>query len=542
MLAWIAWSWRVMEQELYGPLWWCWIIVVLVVSAWFALVIRARRRHSVLAAPDSLTQSDTSVDGLPSVRCAAAPAPKPVSAAKNSVLIAYASQTGLAEQLARQTLESLRSAGVLARIEPLGALTLDDFSGADRMLFVASTTGDGEPPDDALNFSNQVMRKAAVLTQLRYGLLALGDRDYEDFCGFGRQLREWLRASGAQPLFDPVEVDSEDEGSLRHWQQCLALVSGSTQLPDWQAPRYQQWKLTERRCLNAGSLGEPCFHIALQPPHGGDRWQAGDLVEMGPRHSAEVVAMWLAETSFDGSKQVKVGKLRQSLSDALAGCRLPPIEQATGLDEEGLAATLQSLPHREYSIASIPSDGAIHLLVRQARADEGSLGLGSGWLTNYAALGAELALRVRNNVNFHLPVEDCPLIFLGNGTGMAALHALLHARITAGRYRNWLLFGERQQSCDFYYGDEIQRWRADGHIERTDFAWSRDQPDRIYVQQRLREAADDLRRWVDKGAAIYVCGSLAGMAPAVDAVLSEVLGASSLEQLRQQGRYRRDVY
>ena len=531
-----------MEQELYGPLWWRWIIVVLVVSAWFALIIRARRRHSVLAARDSLTQSDASEHDLPAVWCTAAPAPKPVTAVKASVLVAYASQTGFAEQLARQTLESLQSAGVPARIEPLGALTLDDFSGADWMLFVASTTGDGEPPDDALNFANQVMRKAAVLTHLRYGLLALGDRDYEDFCGFGRQLRQWLQASGAQPLFDPVEVDSEDEASLRHWQHCLAAVSGSTQLPDWRAPRYQQWKLIERRLLNPGSFGEPCFHIALQPPHGGDRWQAGDLVEMGPRHSAEVVALWLAETSFDGSKQVKVGNLRQSLSDALAGCRLPPIEQTAGLDEDDLAATLQSLPHREYSIASIPSDGAIHLLVRQARADEGSLGLGSGWLTNYARLGADVALRVRNNVNFQLPAQDCPLILLGNGTGMAALHALLHARIAAGRYRNWLLFGERQQSCDFYYRDDIERWRSDGYIERTDFAWSREQPERVYVQQRLSEAVDDLRRWVDDGAAIYVCGSLAGMAPAVDAVLSEVLGASLLEQLRQQGRYRRDVY
>ncbi|MEO7065905.1 MAG: sulfite reductase flavoprotein subunit alpha [Rhodanobacter sp.] len=542
VLAWMTWSWRVMEWGAYGVSWWRWMVVLLVAAGWLALVVRARLRRAAFVAPDSLAQSDMSAGDLSVAVTITEPAVKTVASVDTAILVAYASQTGFAEQLARQTFESLGSAGVPARLEPLGELTLNDLASAGRVLFVTSTTGDGDPPDDALSFASHVMASPALLTNLHYGLLALGDRDYEDFCGFGRQLRQWLQTSGAQPLFDPVEVDSEDEASLRHWQHQLASVSGATQLPDWQPPRYQRWKLMERRLLNPESLGGPCFHVALQPPLGGDRWQAGDLVEVGPAHAADAVAHWLADRGLDGSVVVKVGKLRQPLSDALAGCHLPTHEQGRGLDEAALAATLQMLPHREYSIASIPSDGAIHLLVRQTQAGEGSLGMGSGWLTSYAALGAEVALRVRNNVNFHVPANDRPLILLGNGTGMAALHALLRARVAANCRRNWLLFGERQQACDFYYHDEIQRWCLDGYIERTDFAWSRDQPERIYVQQRLREAADELRRWIDAGAAIYVCGSLAGMAPAVDAVLNDVLGAESLEQLRQQGRYRRDVY
>ncbi|MGP1665811.1 MAG: sulfite reductase flavoprotein subunit alpha, partial [Rhodanobacter sp.] len=120
--------------------------------------------------------------------------------------------------------------------------------------------------------------------------------------------------------------------------------------------------------------------------------------------------------------------------------------------------------------------------------------------------------------------------------------ALLKERVAAGQHRNWLLFGERQQAHDFHYGGEIRAWLAQGQLERADFAWSRDQPERVYVQQRLREAAGELRRWVGEGAAIYVCGSLDGMAPAVDEALGEVLGAAQLEQWREQGRYRRDVY
>jgi sulfite reductase (NADPH) flavoprotein alpha-component len=125
---------------------------------------------------------------------------------------------------------------------------------------------------------------------------------------------------------------------------------------------------------------------------------------------------------------------------------------------------------------------------------------------------------------------------------MAALRALLKERIDAGRYRNWLLYGERQQAHDFPYRDQIERWLADGRLERADFAWSRDQDERIYVQHRLLQAADTLREWVAAGAAIYVCGSLEGMAPAVDAVLGEVLGAAAVERLRDTGHYRRDVY
>lgn len=107
---------------------------------------------------------------------------------------------------------------------------------------------------------------------------------------------------------------------------------------------------------------------------------------------------------------------------------------------------------------------------------------------------------------------------------------------------SWLLFGERHAAHDFHYRDDIERWVMDGYIERIDFAWSRDQTGRIHVQQRLHEAADELRRWANAGAAIYVCGSLDGMAPGVDAVLREVLGAERVEQWRERGGYRRDVY
>src|SRR5690606_21173838 len=114
------------------------------------------------------------------------------------------------------------------------------------------------------------------LTGLRYGLLALGDRDYAQFCAFGHRLDGWLRSAGAQPLFDLIEVDNGDEGALRHWQHQLRELSGAPELPDWDAPRYQPWTLVAREQLNPGSLGGPAYHLELQPAERNDlRWEAG---------------------------------------------------------------------------------------------------------------------------------------------------------------------------------------------------------------------------------------------------------------------------
>jgi sulfite reductase (NADPH) flavoprotein alpha-component len=530
LLAALLWYCRVEAMQWHDPGRHCWLAAAGLLGSWMALVGWFHNRGRA--------EGSGAVSVAPMPQTAAASLP----AAQDTVRVFYASQTGLAEQLARQTWQSLQTAGVPSRVDAIDASTLAALRDTSRALFVVSTTGDGEPPDMAVAFARQAMASAADLAGIRYGLLALGDSDYDEFCGFGRQLQRWLRASGAQALFDPVEVDDEDAAALRHWQHHLAALCDVRDLPDWQPPRYQPWQLVERQRVNAGSLGGPCFHLALRPLQGAASWQAGDLVDIGPRHAPDDVARWLSAHALDGNVTVRFEKESLTLSNLLARCRLPAPGEMTGLDEAAVAARLQLLPHREYSIASVPADGAIHLLVRQQSNLDGTPGIGSGWLTMHAPIGSEIALRVRRNVAFHAPADARPLILIGNGTGMAALRALLKERIDAGRYRNWLLYGERQQAHDFPYRDEISQWLARGQLERADFAWSREQAERVYVQHRLRQAADTLREWVAAGAAIQVCGSLQGMAPAVDAVLGEVLGDTAVEQLRETGRYRRDVY
>jgi sulfite reductase (NADPH) flavoprotein alpha-component len=461
------------------------------------------------------------------------------------ILVAFASQTGAAERVAWRSAQMLQAAGIPVAVEPLARLDAARLARAGRALFVVSTFGDGEPPDDARAFHRRVMAETADgrLPNLRYGLLALGDSQYDRYCGFGHSLDHWLRGQGAAPLFDLVEVDRSDEGALRHWQHHLGAIGGKADLPDWSAPAYGRWRLAERRLLNPGSAGGPCYHLSLEPVEAGAvGWAAGDIAEIGPRHAPDLVEAFLAEAGLDGQAMVTKGRRTLPLADIVAESLLPVPDDLAGLGPQAAAARLAPLPSREYSIASLTSDGRIDLLVRQAVREDGTLGLGSGWLTAYAAPGSEIALRVRENPSFHAPGDDRPLILIGNGTGLAGLRAHLKARAAAGRNRNWLVFGERQAAHDFHHRAEIEGWVADGTIARLDLAFSRDQTERRYVQHRILAAADVLRAWVADGAAIYICGSLEGMAPDVERALADILGADGLERLADEGRYRRDVY
>ena len=462
---------------------------------------------------------------------------------EDAFLLAWASQTGFAQQLAEHTAQALRDAGKAVRVLPLHRVDADVLRTHRRALFIASTTGEGDPPDHALGFTRHVLGQPTSLAGLEYAVLALGDRAYDRFCGFGRRLDQWLHHNGAQPLFDRIDVDAGDAGALRHWQHRLGQLAGHTALADWSAPEYRPWSLAERRWLNPGSVGGPAYHVALTPVDAGDlHWQAGDIAEIGPRHSPADVMAWLLATGLDGTVDVEHDDATVELATLLQRSRLPAPDSVRGHPAQSVADALEPLPHREYSIASLPRDGSLQLLVRQMRHADGRLGSGSGWLTAHAEVGTEIDLRIRRNPAFHPPQDDRPMILIGNGTGLAGLRAHLKARARDGHHRNWLVFGERQRERDFHHGDEIEVWLRDGHLHHLDLAFSRDGVQRVYVQDVLREHTTRLRAWIADGAAVYVCGSLEGMAPAVDAVLRDIVGLDALEAMAADGRYCRDIY
>ena len=403
-------------------------------------------------------------------------------------LIGFASQNGFAERLAWQTAGQLQAAGAVVQVRSLAQLDEQALRGAERALFVVSTFGDGEAPDSARGFVRRVLAGEFDLRHLEYALLGLGDRQYQRFCGFGRQLHDWLQGQGARSLFSPVEVDNGDHSALQRWRVLLGELTGHA--PQHEAESAGQegfaaWTLRDKQCLNPTSSAAPVWRLAFDVP-AGQRWEAGDLVDI-----------------------------------------LPPQAGAQP---------------RSYSIASLAEDGVLEIIVRLHRQVDGSVGLCSGWLCDELAEGATASLRLRRNAGFQLPDDDRPLLLIGNGTGLASLRSLLRERARRGQPRNWLLFGERSAAHDFLCRDELLAWQAGGHLQRLDLAFSRDQAEKVYVQDRLRAAADELRAWLDAGAAIYVCGSLKGMGEGVEAVLRELLGTAALDELQEAGRYRRDLY
>ena len=457
-------------------------------------------------------------------------------------LIGFATQSGFAEQLAWQTAGQLQAAGLPVKVQRLADVTEQDLRQSQNALFVVSTFGDGEAPDSALGFERKLLGSPLALENLNYAVLGLGDRQYQHFCGFARRLQGWLAERGGTRLFEGVEVDSADPMALQHWQQQLGQITGSTPSALWQAPAYNNWTLVQREHLNPGRSGSKVFLIGLLPPPS-MAWEAGDLVEVMPRNSLAAVEQFLAGLGIAYSAVVQIGGLEEPLSVALASRQLPQHRaHLVGLHAQAVIDALVPLAMREYSIASIVEDGTLQLIVRQELHPDGTLGLGSGWLTEHVALGNSVSLRVRRNSSFHLPSEPRPLILIGNGTGLAGLRSLLKARVAQGQSRNWLLFGERNRAHDFHCGSELMQWHASGELARLDLAFSRDQAEKIYVQDRLLAAADELHAWLADGAAIYICGSLEGMAAGVDAALIEILGAQAVGRLIEEGRYRRDVY
>lgn len=401
--------------------------------------------------------------------------------------VVYASQTGQAAELATQTVRALELSGASVRQCPLDRLDGAALAAGGRFLFVVSTAGQGDAPDNGARFARQVLTADLDLRAVDFALLALGDRAYPQYCGFGRHLEAWLVAHGAVCCWPRIEVNRGDPAAIATWQAQLARLTGAAACTPAEEGS-QIWRLLERRHLNPGSPGGAVFYLTLAPLAGHlPAWEAGDLALIAPPDEA-------------------------------------------------------SSP-RHYSIASTPASGRLCLLVRCHDRADGTPGRVSGWLSSGLKIGETLALRVQKNVVFHQGENiDRPAILIGNGVGLAGLMSHLRARIERGQYANWLIFGERSRAADFHCASELQGWLAAGQLQRLDAVFSRSGETPRYVQDCLAAQGAAFCTAIDRGAAVYVCGSRAGMAEAVDQVIRALLGAAACEELRAAGRYRRDVF
>jgi sulfite reductase (NADPH) flavoprotein alpha-component len=220
---------------------------------------------------------------------------------------------------------------------------------------------------------------------------------------------------------------------------------------------------------------------------------------------------------------------------------------------------LKKLQPRLYSISSSPKvhPGEVHLTVSAVRYESHGRrrkGVCSTFLADRLHRDGLAPVSVHSNNNFRLPADASkPLIMVGPGTGIAPFRAFLEERkATGARGKTWLFFGDQHEKTDFLYGEELQTMLREGTLTKLNTAFSRDQSEKVYVQDRMLEEAQQLYHWLEEGASFYVCGDAARMAKDVHLAMHQVIqkaGGQSAEQaseyvkrLQSEKRYQRDIY
>jgi sulfite reductase (NADPH) flavoprotein alpha-component len=551
------------------------------------------------------------------------------------LVILFGSQTGSAEGLAKKLAKESESRGFAPKLFALNDYEQANLPATSKAVIISSTWGDGEPPDNAVNFWNWIKADSAPrLENLNFAVLGLGDKNYSDFCGASKKFDERLAALGAKRLAARGECDVDYEGPAKSWIDGLweKLGSGSTNgasqngnhsslspLPGGEGQGEGKAspakgtaygksnpfpaKLLKNVLLNKPGSGKEVRHYEIALNGSGLTYEAGDALGVVPVNCHELVDDVLEALKAKPDENVKFGDNIMSLREALthhfdvnkpsqellaAVAKAAPQSELAALlapekrDDlkkwlwgrhvidllELLPAPLpvaefipllKKLAPRLYSISSSPKahPGEVHLTVGAVRYESHGRvrkGVASTFLADRVGDTEFVKVFVQPSHGFKPPANgDLPMIMVGPGTGIAPFRAFLEERLATGaKGKNWLFFGDQKMDTDFLYDELLTGWQKSGFLTRLDLAFSRDQEQKIYVQDRMMENAAELWSWLEAGAHFYVCGDASRMAKDVDAALHkivETIGGKSADEakayvakLKSAKRYQRDVY
>ncbi|MFQ2382234.1 assimilatory sulfite reductase (NADPH) flavoprotein subunit [Aeromonas dhakensis] len=458
--------------------------------------------------------------------------------------------------------------------------------------------------------------KVGKLEGLKFAVLGLGDSSYEFFCQTGKDFDSLLTKAGADRVHELASLDVDYQDAAKAWgEQALNAIAATLSVGPagssvasavQQAVGHSQYskenpfpaRLSVNQKITGRDSTKDIRHIEISLEESGIRYQPGDALGIWFDNDADLVGEVLALAHLSGDEATARGSLREVLSRELELTRLHGgfitgladisdnaalkdlagdkaqvnalVASAqvvdvikrfpTALTAEQLIGLLRPLTPRLYSIASSQSEveEEVHLTVGVVRypQEDGTVrsGAASSYLADRLPEDAEVRVFVEHNDNFRLPQNpDTPVIMVGPGTGIAPFRAFLQEREAQGADgKNWLFFGNPHFTQDFLYQVEWQRYVKSGLLSKISLAFSRDQANKIYVQDRLREAGLELYQWLEAGAHFYVCGDANHMAKDVQEALLDVIaehGQKSreeaeeyLSELRRAKRYQRDVY
>jgi len=424
-------------------------------------------------------------------------------------------------------------------------------------------------------------------------LLARVDCDVD----YDQPSEQWM-----QQLLDKLSESSGAASNETGTQASPSPAGQPASAPHYDRKHPYPAELLERICLNGRGSTKRVNHLEFSLEESGLSYEPGDSVGVMVHNDPRVVERLLDNLKLSGSETVELGQetmpLSQALQERLELTRLtrPTVERwakvsdsrelaqrlenrreligwlhgrdlldltaqypVEGLDAQTLVRQLRKLPPRLYSIASSQAavEEEVHLTVAEVRYEARGRereGVASTWLSNRLAEDGRASVFIDRNKNFKLPSDpDTPIIMVGPGTGIAPFRAFMQEREAKGhKGKNWLFFGDRNFETDFLYQREWLQWRKLGLLNRLDVAFSRDGPEKVYVQHRIREAAPQVWAWLEEGAHFYVCGDANAMAPDVNEALMDVVmqegkkgreqAQSYLRELTKAKRYQRDVY
>jgi sulfite reductase (NADPH) flavoprotein alpha-component len=549
----------------------------------------------------------------------------PQTHSETSLSIIYATETGNSEGIANRLAARLEQQGTRSELHAMGDFRPTALRKLKDVVFIISTHGEGDPPDEALDlFEYLDSERAPALPELNYRVLALGDRSYNKFCEAGRLLDEKLQKLGAQSFGERVECDVDYKPDADSYSDEVLQYTKDKLVPDNQTvntgatsashlslvPTESRWSRAQpfsaqvgqvQRITGADSDKEIChLEILLDDPE--LQYEAGDSLGVWASNDPSLVEWILVALKIGPSEIVNYDDEDMTVSHALtehleitrlnadnvltyakAGHQsqlethffeLEPDHQKTFVEQRQLADLVEEYPAqipaqtlveilrplapRSYSIASSQKAVAeeAHLTVATLNSNAtGTVrqGVASGFLNQRLQPGEAVRVFLEPNRRFRLPEDSqTPIIMIAAGTGIAPFRAFMQELEESRSDRDsWLIFGNPHLRTDFLYQREWLRWRDTGLLNRIDTAWSRDQAEKHYVQDVVREQAPLIDEWLQRGALIYLCGSLQ-MGQAVLDALQEALSsqrdiepekaAELLTQLRRDKRIKKDLY
>jgi sulfite reductase (NADPH) flavoprotein alpha-component len=526
--------------------------------------------------------------------------PQSKTTAKNAVgkiTIVYGTETGNSKRLATDFAAKAKKSGINAKVQGLDQYRLTDLSKEEYLLTVMSTHGDGEPPEAAQKFYDFVHQNELKLSKLKYSVLALGDSAYPLFCKAGEDVDEQLNKLGANRIAPLQKCDVDYDVEAEEWFskviQTLNENPGHQQhasttsvIKKSSGKKIYSGKILAHINLNDIGSNKETFHIEIEAED--VQYLPGDSIGIIPENKKGIVEKIIEITSIDPAMNVDYKDQLISVYDLLKKklniLNLPErvVKKYASIVQQEIPSTkidlldllkiysvkdssqfidvlkiLEPIAPRLYSISSSPEShpGEVHITVAKncfTISNELKHGLASEFLSLLNEEN-ELQFYVSQNNNFRLPEEDKDVIMIGPGTGIAPFRSFLWERDSTGSSgKNWLFFGEQHFLSDFLYQTEIQNFVETNLLTKIDTAFSRDQPEKIYVQHKIQNNGAEFFEWLEAGSYVYLCGAKEPMSKDVENAIINVIkqfGQRSKEEaekylndLKDSGRFLTDVY